>query len=269
MSTNTQNFYKCPVCQEALLLEARSFRCAHGHSYDIAKEGYVNLLLANQKASKDPGDDKEMLLARRQFLEAGHYDPLIAKLTEAMRPQASTGTLLDIGCGEGYYTQQLAAALPWKVVYGFDISKPAMQLAAKRYPQIHWAIASAARLPYLDESISSALSIFAPYHLDEVSRVLQPGGSLWVVGPGPQHLQELASLVYTDFQPHTASLETIASLQLSPSTQLTYQITPSPTDIINVWKMSPYYWHSREGLQAEVASLQTLTIDFRITRYQK
>ncbi len=190
----------CPVCSLPLSVEEKSALCPNGHSFDRAKEGYFNLLLSS--SGKGHGDDKEMLLARRLFLEKGYYEPLLCALQEetAKRfPQG--GTLLDSGCGEGYYTEGITRYLKERggapSLYAFDISKAAMRLCSKKLKgEGHLFVASAFAIPVEAESVSVALSLFAPYAEAELMRVLKPNGFLIRAVPLENHLFSLKKAVY-------------------------------------------------------------------------
>ncbi len=138
--------FSCPLCHAPLSRHERAFICPQRHQFDIAKEGYVNLLPVQHKRSRDPGDNAEMMQARRAFLDAGHYQPLrdtICSLFEETLPAEATA-LLDIGCGEGYYTQAFAGVgrARGAQTVGLDVSKAAIRAAAKRYPQVMFCVAS-------------------------------------------------------------------------------------------------------------------------------
>ena len=175
------SLFTCPLCASPLHREERSYTCPNGHCFDVAKEGYVHLLPANKKHSKSPGDDKGMVTARNQFLSKGYYAPLrdalCALALEHAGPQVS---VLDSGCGEGYYTAGIHAALTGAgksvALAGIDLSKPSVRLAAKRVPQGEFAVASAYHLPVADHSVDLLLNCFSPLALEEFRRVLRPGG---------------------------------------------------------------------------------------------
>lgn len=262
------SLYKCPVCNIRLTEAKVEFFCPNNHHFDIAKEHYVNLLLPNQKASKEPGDNKEMLIARRAFLETGHYNPLIAEIIAGAQQIINPKTILDIGCGEGTYTNAFALAFKSGILYAMDIAKPAIQMAAKKYNAINFCVASAARLPYLDKGFDLVISIFAPYEIAEIKRILNPGGVFILVGPGPQHLQELAAIVYAKVAPHKMDLPNLEAFKLVSQTELNYSINLAANEIINLWKMSPYYWHTKADTTSEIATLKKVTADFKINAYQ-
>lgn len=146
--------FSCPLCHQPLAHVNNSFICPQRHQFDVAKEGYVNLLPVQHKRSRDPGDSAEMMQARRAFLDAGHYQPLRDAIVEQLsaRLDASATSILDIGCGEGYYTHAFAGALPTATTYGLDVAKVAIKAAARRYPQVTFCVASSHRLPFADAS---------------------------------------------------------------------------------------------------------------------
>ncbi|MDU7606372.1 MAG: methyltransferase domain-containing protein, partial [Escherichia coli] len=156
--------FSCPLCHQPLSREKNSYICPQRHQFDMAKEGYVNLLPVQHKRSRDPGDSAEMMQARRAFLDAGHYQPLrdaiVAQLRERLDEKATA--VLDIGCGEGYYTHAFADALPEITTFGLDVSKVAIKAAAKRYPQVTFCVASSHRLPFSDTSMDAIIRIYAP-----------------------------------------------------------------------------------------------------------
>ena len=171
----------CPLCAAPLSKTDTGLQCPNRHSFDRAKEGYVHLLPANQKHSKAPGDDKGMVAARRAFLDKGWYQPLrdaLCRLSVELTGDAPA--VLDTGCGEGYYTAGVRDALqnagktPRDA--GIDISKFSLQKAAKKYPGIEFAVASAYRLPVPEASVDLLLNVFSPLALEEFRRVLKPGG---------------------------------------------------------------------------------------------
>lgn len=191
---------RCPTCDELLMAGERAFTCSRGHSFDRARQGYVNLL----RPTRLRGDTPEMLQARRRFLDAGWYAPLAdaicdevgAWLASAAIP-ADARALLDVGCGEGYYLSRLAETVSpqlttggWRL-YGLDLAKDAVRMAAGRTRAVTWLVANSKdRLPFGDASLGALLTIFAPRQADEFARTLLPGGLLLVVTPAEEHLAE-------------------------------------------------------------------------------
>ena len=163
----------CPVCGGVLHREERSLRCGAGHCYDIARQGYVNLLRSNQSKSKRHGDDKRMVAARTAFLDAGYYAPLRdAVAAAAAEFAAGDADVLDAGCGEGYYTAQVLHTLQQQgrtpSVCGVDISRDALICAHRRAPELALAVASIAHLPVADASCDLLLNVFAPHDADNL-----------------------------------------------------------------------------------------------------
>ncbi len=199
--------YLCPVCGEPLHLHpsAKSYHCQNRHSFDLAKEGYLNLLPVQHKHSIEPGDSKQMMIARREFLEAGFYEPMaeaVALMVDANRPEGQTMRLLDLGCGEGYYSRKIAARCEPVALHGIDIAKAGIAAAAKKQPAARFIVASSNRLPYAGQYFDLVLRVFAPSNDDELKRVLKPSGLLLTVTPGPRHLWQLKEFIYADVKEH-------------------------------------------------------------------
>ena len=173
-----KSLFRCPICGGPLDRDERVYRCTAGHSYDIAKEGYTYLLPPNQKHSADPGDDKAMSAARRDFLSKEYYTPLLNTICSHILPLVDeNAVILDAGCGEGYYTAGIRTALTGAgktpSMAGIDISKSILRLAAKREKQVEFAVASCYHLPFADETADLLLDCFSPLAIDEFRRVLK------------------------------------------------------------------------------------------------
>jgi 23S rRNA (guanine745-N1)-methyltransferase len=265
--------FACPVCQGTLRHEPGRYACASGHAFDVAREGYVNLLLAHHKRSPEPGDNLEMIRSRRAFLEAGYYDALRDRLCGLVLPAAEGQThVLDVGCGEGFYTGAVSEAQPALSVSALDVSKFAIKAAARRYRGVEFAVASAHRLPVHDRSLDYVLSIFAPRPASEIVRVLKPGGRLVLAVPGARHLRQLKQMIYAEPQPHTNRLEILADLALMTEDTLEYEMTlPDQQAIQHLLTMTPLAWHmsdqARQGL-VDLAQLTTI-VAFQILVYAK
>lgn len=273
---NAMSKWKCPFCSSSLSLNNKAWACNNGHSYDVAKEGYVNLLLAQHKNSKQPGDNKQMVNGRRAFLEQGFYQPLANAITDIFNRHISTLTsqsevrFFDAGCGEGYYMGQVRQGCQHadcQIEFsGLDISKFAIQKAAKKYPQQHFAVASSFQLPMQDNSQDTVLQIFAPSSELEVHRVLKTKGIWITVNPAANHLYEFKQALYDKPVEHK-------TLNLVPDGfELTQQLNISFTfDLVdmqqteNLLMMTPYYWSAtQEKKQNLVTNLQQFTADFDI-----
>ena len=190
----TATAFACPICQEALDLVQQSLVCTNRHSFDLAKFGYVNLA-PQVKASKDY--DKENFQNRQLVLEDGFYDHILTSLSECLSPLDHPANILDIGCGEGYYSRNLQERYPDHSFYAFDLSKESIQLAAKSDQEwkVKWFVGDLARLPLLDQSMDLLLDIFSPANYQEFKRVLAPDGRLIKVIPTAAHLQEIRQKV--------------------------------------------------------------------------
>ena len=176
----------CPHCALALLLTETGATCPTGHSFDRGRGGYLHLLVGGRLGpTVTPGDTPDALAARRRFLTAGHYAPIARELATAVG--TPPGPVLDVGCGEGYYLSQLAVGPQ----YGLDVSKAAVQMAARAFPATQFVVGTAYRLPVLDDAAGAVISVFAPHPFEEFQRVLRPDGWWVTVTPGPDHLQEM------------------------------------------------------------------------------
>lgn len=190
----TATAFACPICQEALDLVQQSLACPNRHSFDLSKFGYVNLA-PQVKASKDY--NKENFQNRQLVLENGFYDHILNALSECLSPLAHPVNILDIGCGEGYYSRSLQERHPDHSFYAFDLSKESIQLAAKSDQEwkVKWFVGDLANLPLLDQSMDLLLDIFSPANYQEFKRVLAPDGRLIKVIPTATHLQEIRQKV--------------------------------------------------------------------------
>ena len=277
--------YKCPLCDKPLFLVGASFFCEQKHAFDISKDGYVNLLLPNQKSSREPGDSKISVRSRRSFLNSGYYDLLSNKLNETVSNLLIAKTdqinILDIGCGEGFYLAKLKQNLsaesksPLVNYWGLDVSKPAIQLAIKRDSSINLCVGNAYSLPYVSDTIDIALSIFAPVDSEEVARVLKKDGFLIMVVPGKNHLSELVKLVYEKTGQHSEEKDPIkgsTKLFLVDVQDVSGTIHVRGKDLISdLLLMTPYYWHINTERKLALEKLDELIteIDFRILIYKK
>ncbi|MEZ5536848.1 MAG: methyltransferase domain-containing protein [Thiolinea sp.] len=270
--------WRCPVCREPLTSDEYSFRCSNRHSFDVAKEGYINLLLANKKNSAEPGDNKAMLQGRRAFLERDFYQPLADKLAELISktfPDNTALNILDAGCGEGYYMGRVSTQLAGSHHFiGTDISRDAMRMAAKRYPSMQFAVASSYDLPLADNSVDVLLRVFAPVPEAEVVRVLKPGGLYLWAHPGEQHLFALRELIYDQPQLHTVADDQPSDVRLvqQPTENVSYPLVlPDSEAVKGLLAMTPYYWTaSKEKQQAcEVLPELSLEADFRVSVLRK
>ncbi len=260
--------YSCPLCHAPLTRSGNSYLCPQRHQFDQAKEGYVNLLPVQHKRSRDPGDSAEMMQARRAFLDAGHYQPLRDAVSEKLRA-IHPEHLLDIGCGEGYYTHAFAADT--KETWGLDVSKTAVRYGAKRYPQVNFCVASSQRLPFDDNSMDVVVRIYAPCNPLELKRVVKPGGWVITVTPGPRHLMEMKGLIYSEIQLHAPHSEVIEGFSLISHDALAYPMQLTGEEATTLLQMTPFAWRAKpevwETLKRETQfDCQT---DFAIHAWQR
>lgn len=262
----------CPLCREPLVLEMQAARCARGHSFDRAREGYFNLLPVQNKNSLDPGDDAAMVAARRDFLEAGHYRRFRDMLVGLLVP-LKPAHLVDSGCGEGWYSVAMAGAA--RQTTAFDISKAAMRRAAKRDPGVTWLVASSNDIPLPDGSADAMVAIFSPLNTVESARVLSPGGALLIAAPGERHLWELREALYDTVRPHQAEkwqeeLQTHFTFHSEARAQFTMEL-PDNAAVNQLLKMTPHYWRASREKRAQVEQLGSLHVqaDFRILQFRR
>lgn len=257
----------CPVCSGALVFDSGSAACANGHRFDLAKEGYVNLLRTNKSGDKI-GDDKLAARCRRDFLNKGYYAPLRDALVEIFSPKQ--GSVLDICCGEGYYTSALGRNKNLQV-YGFDISKEMVRLGAKRGGATYF-VANMASIPVADHSFDYCAHLFAPFQEKEFTRVLKPGGTLYTVIPGSHHLWGLKEAVYDTPYVNDEKLPQTEILHLMSVQKVTASISlSSQEDIEAVFRMTPYYFHTSPSDREKLKNYSTLDtpIEFIIAAYEK
>ena len=252
----------CPICVGALENHGNGVRCANGHSFDRARQGYLNLLPVQHKKSLDPGDNAAMVEARRRFLGAGHYAPLADELARRAAERAPA-RWLDIGCGEGNYTARLAAALPQAEGYGLDISREAVKRACRLAPQLTWMVASMTRVPLASASCGLIASVFSPIDWNEAVRLLVPGGGILRLGPARDHLLELRQRLYDEVREyeedkHLAGLPD--SLRLADSGHLQFSITlDQPEQLSDLLAMTPHGWRVNAERRERIIN-QPLTV---------
>lgn len=260
--------YQCPLCQHALELNANTLKCTNNHSFDFAKEGYVNLLPVQQKNSKQPGDNLDMVQARRDFLNTQHYQFLQSTIADHVYTLVPK-TVIDLGCGEGFYTQAIANACNIEV-YGVDISKSAIKYAAKRYKHCNFSVASISQAPFADDSADVLVSIFAPLFDTELARLAKPGAALIVASPGPWHLKELKNKIYREVNAHTP-IDIPEGFELVEQRLLDQQIALPFKDVKNLITMTPFAWKFRpeHWLELEQQGEQIVTLSFYVSQFKR
>lgn len=263
----------CPNCKSILLPSEKTVRCKNGHSFDFSKEGYLNLILANQKKSNNPGDNKIMLTAREAFLSTGNYDFLIENIESTINSfdlffnfNDGIFQLLDLGCGTGYYTRNIFKQKNLKKI-GVDVSKLGIAKASTKDKASTYLVGSVFNLPIEDNSINLLLNIFAPIHLEELKRVLKSGGYFIKVIPSGDHMKEVAELVYENFLPHQSSikedLESCSMFKIIKVENLKRTIFLSGKDLHDFISMTPYLYKFKKE-QLDLLKELLVTISFKI-----
>ena len=271
--------YACPVCGGPLQLHqsGKSYACQNQHSFDLAKEGYLNLLPVQHKHSKEPGDSKLMMIARREFLEAGFYEPMakaVAMMIDINIIKGQGIRLLDLGCGEGYYSRKIAFYCNYSeqlALHGIDIAKFAIAAAAKRQPNARFIVASSNRLPYTDQYFEFVLRVFAPSDDDELKRVMKSSGHLLTVTPGPRHLWQLKEFIYAEVKEHASESLLPEGFERLAAQRISYKITPNPRQRMALLQMTPFAWRANENAQQSLSGIPELEIetDFILTLARK
>lgn len=277
----------CPHDGARLAVRGKSLACPHNHTFDLAKEGYVNLLSVQDKASKDPGDSREMVAARRRFLETGAYAPIADAVAEATRDLIAARVasrqapfdILDAGCGEGYYLQTLAKALAadagqeMVALAGIDISKWAVRVAAKRSLPVTWAVASNKRPPFVADSVDLVLCMFGFPVWPGFASVQPVGGHVLMVDPGPDHLLEMRRIIYSEvkeaaIKPIVASADYV---QVSERRVVATARLPSQTAIADLLTMTPHDHRASVAGRAALAGRSHLdvTVDVMLRVFRR
>lgn len=249
----------CPICGDELQRNDRTYVCPHGHGFDVARQGYVNLLTVQQKHSLMPGDTKEQVQSRRAFLEDGYYAPIREALIRAAQLYGGEGPILDVGCGEGWYSAGLAQALGFPLT-GLDISKEAVRFAAGKYKDCQWLCASAAHIPVPDHSAGMLTSLFAITLPEEFHRVLKKDGLFLQVLAGEDHLMELKSIIYDRIiHKEKNSVPELSGFRRIASESIRFTFTVEGKQVHNLLSMTPHVYRiGKEGAQ-RLAETETLT----------
>lgn len=260
MLTDLTEFLACPVCGEGLVASGAALACRNRHSFDIARQGYVNLL----RSSKKPGtaDTPEMARARAAFLSAGYYEPLVAAVRRAAVRAAdgAPGCIVDAGAGTGYYLAKVLDSLSDRVGLALDISKASARMAAQAHARLGAAVADSwDRLPVRDEAAAVVLDIFAPRNVGEFRRVLAPNGGLVVVTPTQRHLAELVGvlglLTVDERKDERLATAMEGAFELEHMDLVDSPLTLSHEAVLALVGMGPSARHSGEELAAKVAAL--------------
>ena len=259
--------FSCPICQENLTLVESSLKCSNRHSFDLAKFGYVNLA---PQIKQSANYDKENFQNRQQILEAGFYQAILEGISDLLATKPSAKTILDIGCGEGFYSRKLQEVHSDKTFYSFDISKDSVQIAAKSEPNwvVNWFVGDLARLPIKDASMDILLDIFSPANYGEFRRVLSQNGILIKVVPTENHLKEIRQMVQDQLTKKDYSNQVIKehfqeyfSIQSSQIASLTKSVTTEQRQALI--SMTPLLFHVDQS-KIDWNQLTEITIEAEI-----
>lgn len=269
--------FSCPVCKNILADCGSLYRCENNHCFDKSKFGYVNLLCSNQSSSKRHGDDRLMIRARRDFLDKGYYSFLKDKLCDiCLDFLPGESLILDSGCGECYYSSAIEKKLNESgnktTLYGIDISKDALEFASKRKCGVLTAVASVFNMPFYSGEFDALLNVFSPEAFDEFKRVLKNGGILIRVIPLERHLIELKELVYEKAYLNEVPQKEIEGFEFIDEINIEEKLCISSNeDLVNLFKMTPYYYKTGRDDQQKINSVQNLdlTAQFCIRVYRK
>lgn len=272
--------YVCPVCGKKLKRHEKSWHCQNGHSFDIAKKGYVNLLTTAGRNPRNSGDNPQMVKARTEFLDRGYYTPLAEKTADIMSELVKNierPVIIDSGCGEGFYTSAYAKRLGKCSFWGIDISKTAVahcmtRVHTENIVNCQFAVASSFSLPFKDKFADIIVCTFAPVSNDEYARKLKDNGRLVVVSPSPRHLFEMKSVLYDMPYENKPNVYGLNKFDLTDETFLEYTVRlETKEDICSLFAMTPYFYKTSEAAAKRLDTLEYLdiTCGFVIQTYTK
>ena len=266
----------CPVCKSALALtqDGRSAACtgARRHLFDFAAGGYLNLYTSRASG----GDSGECIAARNAFLAKGYYEKISEGVNALLNEYTCEGArVLDAGSGEGYYSLRMAEK--GRSVFGFDLSKNGVNIAAKAAKRAHtpafFGVASVFSLPVLDESMDAVTTIFAPCAEEEYARVLKPGGILLLAGAGKEHLIDLKKAVYESAYENEGRRDLPAEkFSLIEERRVEYVIdVEGGSDVENLFAMTPYFYRTSQKDKDKLKNLSSIStkIDVELFIYKK
>lgn len=263
----------CPVCSSPLSEKGKSFVCPKNHSFDIARQGYVNLLPVQNKHSLNPGDTKEMLIARRNFLDGNKYLPICKSVIDAIKKYSvvPSPVLVDIGCGEGYYTSAFEHECNARCI-GIDISKDGVKMACSRSKNSAWLVATASQLPIADNSVDVVTAMFSLLLQDEYARILKKGGCVVEVTVGTNHLIELKKIIYDElFEQHKHPSDCGDKFDELMRREYNRKISLDNSELKNLLLMTPHFWRIHRERREKLEALEhlDLTVDYWVRVLRK
>lgn len=268
------NILMCPVCNEDLFDVGASIQCMNEHNFDKSRDNYVNLLSPNKKHSKQPGDDKESVQSRHKVFASGHFDKVVDSLRKEMNYHFGNRCpefIVDLGCGEGHYLQKTWNRSP-AVKIGFDISKYAIQTAAKNRPDCHWYVANSTSIPVKAGSVDILTCCFSPFFRENID-LIKRNGMLVLINAGPHHLKEITGLLYESDRPHLFDpTSRVAPLAHLKTQRVKYKIAIDNKDALRDYiRMTPHYYKSKKDNQTLLLNKypDCLTIDVEIFLFSK
>ena len=273
--------FVCPVCSgnleeiKGISCDGVVAKCQNGHSFDKARDGYYNLLMSNVGGVH--GDNKDMVLARREFLGMGFYRRLADEVATAVLSSTNAfASVLDAGCGEGYYTDIVEKALFKRdgdsSVWAFDISKSAVREVKKKNQRINLAVAGSYRMPIATESLDTVINTFSPLAIDETRRVIKRGGSFIMAIPGEDHLFDLKAKIYDTPYKNTVADTALEGFELLSDKSIKYKMSlNSPEAVRALFMMTPYAYRTKRENAERILALDGIecVADFRLFRYKK
>lgn len=265
---------RCPKCQERIIKDENRYVCKNNHSYDIAKQGYVNLILANQKSSMSAGDNIDSLKAREHFLNKDYYKPLADSLIMLANKYLDDGNVfLDAGCGTGYYLQQIINGSIKDInFYAVDISKKGVIMTSKKCKSATCFVGNIFHLPFEEGALDGLMSVFCPYSNEEFSRVIKKGGYLFAVTAGEDHLFQLKEIVYETPYLNKEEGYKLEQFDLIEQFNVTYNMDlKNNEDVLSLWRMMPYYHTTAKEDNNKLESIDRINCiaDFLVSVYKR
>lgn len=258
-----QELFRCPNCHQKMSQKEKSLVCVNGHRFDLAKKGTLYFLDHQIKTEYD----NEMFAPRGRMIRSGMYQPVIEKIADLMQ----TGNLLDVGCGEGSFLQQINHLKTNSVNIGFDIAKEGIYLASNQPFDAFWCVADLTNLPFADQSFDTILNIFSPSQYREFKRVMKPDGCVVKVVPQSGYLQELRAIYHPDGEAYSneAVIQRFTEeLKIDQRERITYTFEIPEENRLDLLEMSPLEWQVSPEVKAKLAAnpLKEITVDVEILK---